>query len=171
MAGSSRAISFLRPLYQLLSLANSIFSDLNLIVQPPIRLLIFDDDAIDAELMRRALRKHRPSFQVRHVCTDQEYLVALRSFSPDVILSDYKLPLYGAAFALKMARELCPKIPFILVSGTMADGLATELLRLGARAYVSKDNLEKLGPAVDQALVSAVEPPAHGRSSQSPAPS
>src|SRR6266545_8117006 len=42
-----------------------------------------------------------------------------------------------------------PEGPFILVSSIVADGLATELLRLGARAYVSKINLEQLGPAIE----------------------
>jgi CheY-like chemotaxis protein len=124
-------------------------------VDSPVRILIFDDDATDAELIRRSLRRHNRDFQVRHVCTEQEYMMALRSFSPHIILSDYKLPLYGGVFALQMACELCPQVPFILVSGVLQDGLATELLKRGARAFVSKGNLKELGPAVDQALNAA----------------
>ena len=139
----------------ILGLAKSIFSASNLCVQPEVRVLIFDNDAIDAELIRRALLRHSPRFQVRDVFTEQEYLVALRSFSPDIILSDYKLPLYGGASALKMARELRPGVPFILVSGVLRDGLATEFVKRGAKAYVHKSNLEELGPAIDQALAAA----------------
>ena len=123
------------------------------------RILIFDDDAIDAELIRRSLRRHNAGYETRHVFSDQEYLAALRSFSPDVILSDYKLPLYGGAFALQMAREWCPSVPFIFVSGVLQDGLAGELLQRGARAYVSKGDLRSLGPAVDKALQETRENP------------
>ena len=131
-------------------------------VQARVRILIYDDDATDAELARRALRRHNPSYQLGHVFTEQEYLAALQNFSPDIILSDYKLPLHGGAFALKMARELCPKAPFIFVSGVLQDGIAAELLKHGARAYISKASLEQLGPAIDQALVEAG--PRHGHS-------
>jgi two-component system response regulator len=121
-------------------------------VNEQIRILVFDDDATDAELIRRALRRHDASFQIGCVSTEQEYLKALRDFSPRVILSDYKLPLYGGAFALKMARELCPEVPFIFVSGFAQDGVATELLRRGARAYASKNELDQLGPIIERAL-------------------
>ena len=121
-------------------------------VQAPTRILIFDDDAIDAELIRRALCRHNPAFHVRHVFTEQDYLVALGSHAPDVILSDYKLPLYGAAFALKMALEFFPDVPFMLVSDVLQDDLAGELLKRGARAYLSKSDLSQIGPAIDQAL-------------------
>ena len=133
-----------------------------------IRILVFDDDATDAELIRRALRRHDAGFQVGCVSTEQEYLAALRDFAPSVILSDYKLPLYGGAFALKMAREICPDVPFIFVSGFVQDGVATELLRRGARAYTSKNELDQLGSIIDRALAEvapkhhpATEPVAH----------
>ena len=137
-------------------------------VQAPLRILIFDDDGTDAELIRRTLRRYNPSFQIGHAFTEQEYLAALRRFLPDIILSDYKLPLHGGAFALKMARELCPEAPFIFVSGVLQDGIAAELLKHGARAYISKASLEQLGPAIDQALVEAG--PRHGRSLETTPP-
>jgi CheY-like chemotaxis protein len=128
-------------------------------VDEQIRILIFDDDTTDAELIRRALRRHNAAFRVGCVFTEQEYLAALRDFSPNVILSDYKLPLYGGAFALKMARELSPQVPFIFVSGFVQDELATELLQRGARAYASKSDLEQLGPIVERALAEAATRP------------
>ena len=133
-------------------------------MQARVRILIYDDDATDAELARRALRRHNPLYQLGHDFTEQEYLAALQNFLPDIILSDYKLPLHGGAFALKMARELCPKAPFIFVSGVLQDGIAAELLKHGARAYISKASMEQLGPAIDQALIEAG--PRHGRSGE-----
>jgi two-component system response regulator len=131
-------------------------------VDEQIRILVFDDDATDAELIRRALRRHNAGFQFGCVSTEQDYLTALRDFSPSVILSDYKLPLCGGAFALKMARELCPGVPFIFVSGFVQDGVATELLRRGARAYTSKSELDELGPIIDRALTEVAPRPCPG---------
>ena len=100
-------------------------------------------DRLSTALHRGAAPERRPS---------PDYLVALGSHAPDVILSDYKLPLYGAAFALKMALEFFPDVPFMLVSDVLQDDLAGELLNRGARAYLSKSNLAQIGPAIDQAL-------------------
>jgi two-component system cell cycle sensor histidine kinase/response regulator CckA len=46
-------------------------------------------------------------------------------------------------------------VPFILVSGTMGEEIAVEMLKSGAHHYVMKDNLVKLVPAVTRELAAA----------------
>ena len=94
--------------------------------------------------MRRQLRRQKFDCLIQYAATEGEYLKALREFSPDLILSDYKFPLHSGLFSLKMAHELCPAVPFIFVSGVLEDDLAGELLKQGARAYVSKSRLVQL---------------------------
>ena len=138
-----------------------------------VRILIFDDDATDVELMRRQLRRQKFDCLIQYAATEGEYLKALREFSPDLILSDYKFPLHSGLFSLKMARELCPAVPFIFVSGVLEDDLAGELLKQGARAYVSKSRLEQLVTTVQSALLEAnvqkqpTHPMSNGASSNS----
>ena len=117
------------------------------------RILIFDDDATDVELMRRQLRRQKFDCLIQYAATEEEYLKALREFSPDLILSDYKFPLRSGLFSLKMARELCPAVPFIFVSGVLEDDLAGELLKQGAKSYVSKSRLEQLVTTVQSVLL------------------
>jgi DNA-binding NtrC family response regulator len=48
------------------------------------------------------------------------------------------------------ARRL--DVPVILVSGTIVLDVAAEAMRNGADDYISKDRLDRLGPAAQQAL-------------------
>jgi len=127
-------------------------------VQHVVRILIFVEDAIDAELVRRALQQYDARMEARYVFGEQEYLSALRSFGPDLILSEYKVSLYGGAFALKMAQEFCPSVPFVFVSDVLADNLTGELLKRGAKAHVSKNQLEQIGPLIQSVLAKSKRP-------------
>ncbi len=94
-------------------------------------------------------------FSSIRVETEEAFLNGLNEFSPDLILSDYKLPSFDGTSALKIARKKCPDIPFIFVSGTMGEELAVETLKNGATDYVLKDKLLRLVPGVKRALKDA----------------
>jgi len=53
--------------------------------------------------------------------TESEMRTALQEFPADVILSDFSLPRFDGMSALTIAREMCPHIPFIFVSGTIGE--------------------------------------------------
>lgn len=76
------------------------------------------------------------------------------NFRPDLILADYDLPQYTGSLALVAAKKLRPEVPFVLVTGALAeyDDLTSEILVNGARECVFKDHLERLAPAVRKAL-------------------
>lgn len=115
-------------------------------------ILILEDVATDAELLKDELSEAGVSFVARCVATKSSFIKALNDFCPDLILSDYSLPLFDGLSALKMARERCPEVPFIFVSGALGEELAIELLKQGATDYVLKDRLSRLVPAVSRAL-------------------
>jgi PAS domain S-box-containing protein len=118
----------------------------------PLRLLVVDDNALDAELECAALRDggFEPSFHL--VATREDYLQALDENDFDLVLSDYSLPAFDGLTALRLflARELDK--PFVLVSGTIGEEVAIESLRAGATDYVLKTRLERLAPVVKRAL-------------------
>jgi CheY-like chemotaxis protein len=119
-----------------------------------LRILILEDNAIDAELMEFELQEAGIAFTSQRVETERDYVQALQKFSPDIILSDYDLPQYNGALALIAAKRLCSEIPFILVTGAISedDGLFSEILTQGARECVPKNKLERLVPAVQKTL-------------------
>jgi PAS domain S-box-containing protein len=73
----------------------------------------------------------------------------------DIILADYRLPMYDGMSALGLAQEVCPDVPFIFVSGKLGEEAAIAALTRGATDYVLKENLSRLAPAVRRALQEA----------------
>jgi PleD family two-component response regulator len=57
-----------------------------------LRVLILEDNPADAELMGRQLNKDGIDFAAERVDTRSEFLKALKTREPDLILADYKLP-------------------------------------------------------------------------------
>ncbi|EEF60976.1 hybrid sensor histidine kinase/response regulator [Pedosphaera parvula] len=117
-----------------------------------IRILLVEDDATDAELIKHALRKDGFIFTFQRVETSEDYMEAIDKEVPDVILSDYALPSFDGYTALSIAQKKCPDVPFIFVTGTMGEEVAIETLKNGATDYVLKLRLARLAPAVTRAL-------------------
>jgi PAS domain S-box-containing protein len=122
---------------------------------PELRILALEDVDADADLMAHALRRAGVKFQWKHVKTKAAFEGALGDFEPDVILADFSLPGFDGRAALQIARENRPAVPVIMVSGSLLDEAALDLLLLGAKDYVLKANLTRLGSAVQRAVTDA----------------
>lgn len=117
----------------------------------PLKLLIVEDRAADADLMLEYLRGAGFAVEARVVQTEPDFLAALAS-PPELILCDYRLPRFGGMRALELLKTRAPDIPFILVSGTIGEEQAVEAMRQGATDYLLKDRLGRLDSAVRRAL-------------------
>jgi len=122
-----------------------------------LKLLILEDVPTDAELMVEELAEAGMSFVSKRVATKASFVNAISDFAPDIILSDYSLPSFDGLSALKVARERCPDVPFIFVSGALGEEKAIDLLKKGATDYVLKNRLSRLEPAVSRALHEVAE--------------
>ena len=126
-------------------------------MEKELHILLLEDNPADTELIEYELREGGFNFKIERVETREAFLKGLKSLSPDLILSDYNLPLYNGAMALADARTRFPDIPFILVTGAIGEDRAIDILTQGAKDYVMKDRLNRLGPAVRRALDEAEE--------------
>jgi PAS domain S-box-containing protein len=117
-----------------------------------LRILILEDVPTDAELMIEELAEAGMAIVSKRVSTKASFVSAIADFSPDIILSDYSLPSFDGLGALRIARERCPDVPFIFVSGALGEEMAIDLLKKGATDYVLKSRLSRLEPAVRRAL-------------------
>lgn len=108
-----------------------------------------------------------PDCRFTRVDNRADFLAALESSGPDLILSDYTLPGFNGQEALVLARARCPAVPFIFVSGTIGEDAAIETLKHGATDYVLKHRLLRLIPAVDRALREVAEHAACRRAEES----
>lgn len=126
-------------------------------IQRPSRILMLEDSALDAELIREHLNTIRPQPVIHSATNRQEYVEALAAPDFDVILADFSLPDFDGMSALEMAREAVPEVPFIFVSGILGEEVAIESFRRGATDYVLKQRLIRLPAAVERALAEARE--------------
>jgi PAS domain S-box-containing protein len=121
-------------------------------MKAPLRVLHLEDNPTDAELIRQTLVEGGISCDVAMVDTREGFLAALQRGGFDIILADYRLPAFDGPSALKIAREKCPEVPFIMVSGILGEELAVETVKSGATDYVLKNRLSRLAPTVRRAI-------------------
>jgi sigma-B regulation protein RsbU (phosphoserine phosphatase) len=120
-------------------------------VPEKLQVLVVEDRAADAELMVKELQKAGFEVDWQRVETERELRFRLTP-RLDVILTDYNLPGFGALPVLRLLREANLDIPILVVSGSLGDEKAAEVLTAGATDYILKDRMARLGPAVRRAL-------------------
>ena len=122
----------------------------------PLRILLLEDSARDAELVQEFLEADHFVCEVTCVQTRAEFMAALEDVGIDLILADYSLPSFDGLSALMLALSARPDLPFIFVSG-FGEEIAIEALTSGATDYVLKTRLSRLAPSVRRALREARE--------------
>jgi two-component system, cell cycle sensor histidine kinase and response regulator CckA len=118
---------------------------------PLLRLLLVEDSPDDARLIERKIRESY-ELQWERVETAAAMREALDRANWDLVVADYSLPRFSAPAALEVLREKGRDIPFIIISGSVREELAVEVMRAGARDFILKDNLKRLNVAVDREL-------------------
>ena len=126
-------------------------------MKKPLRILSLEDSALHVELVEHILLKGGVICSIARVDTRKDFVDRLRSDPPDLILSDFALPSFDGASALRLAREIVPQIPFVFVTGALGEEVAIETLKSGATDYVLKTRLSRLVPVVERALREAEE--------------
>ncbi|MFM8330435.1 MAG: PAS domain S-box protein, partial [Candidatus Methylumidiphilus sp.] len=122
----------------------------------PLKILCIEDAAADFLLLERHLRQHEPELTLCRVASNAELESAL-CHDWDVALCDYNVPGMDFRATLRHIQTRKPDLPVILVSGSVGEETAVELLRLGLSDFVLKDNLIRLTPAIRRALEQATE--------------
>jgi len=119
-----------------------------------IRILILESRTTDADLIEFELMEAGLAFTSKRTTNEKEFLRELKDFSPNLILSAYDLPQYNGEIAMVEAKRLHPEVPFILVTDVFDDAgeQLNEILAKGVDDYVSKSRLNRLAPAVHNAL-------------------
>jgi PAS domain S-box-containing protein len=116
------------------------------------KILLVEDDINDAELNIREIKKVLPDSVFMRVDEKKSFIDHLKKFKPDLIISDYNMPVFDGLAALHIATEICPSTPFIIVTGSINEDTAVECMKSGATDYVLKDSLKRLGSAIIGAL-------------------
>ncbi len=128
-----------------------------------LRVLLIEDSADDALLLERHLRRANFLPEITRIETAEAMQRELTSLDVshagsalwDIILADYNLPRFSAPAALRLLKDTGYDIPFIMMSGAVSEETAVAAMRAGAHDYVSKQNLTRLGPAIQRELTEA----------------
>ena len=121
----------------------------------PLRVLIVDDSEADAVLSLRELQRAGYSPRHKRVDTAEGMEHALSEQEWDIILCDHVMPHFGSTEALEVLHRKGKAIPLIIVSGQIGEDTAVQAMRAGASDYIMKDNLKRLGPAIERDLAEA----------------
>ncbi len=121
-----------------------------------LRALIVEDSEADASLLARELERAGYDLAYKRVQTAKDLADALAGESWDIVFADYTMPRFKGTQALNLLNESGLDIPFIFVSGTIGEATAVEAMRHGAKDYIVKGNLHRLGPVVERELRDAL---------------
>ena len=117
-----------------------------------IKILFAEDGSSDRENIRRQIKKDKIEFTEKLVKTRSDYIDAINSFKPDLIISDYSLPRLKGMEALTIRNVIASSAPFIFVSGLKNIVEIVECVKAGADDYILKQNLSGLGEAIKSAI-------------------
>ncbi len=121
----------------------------------PLRVLLVEDSQDSELLLLHALAKGGFAPSLLRVETEREMRRGLAQDSWDVVISDFKLPTFDGLRALEVLKDTGLDLPFVIVSGTIGEQRAVQLMRAGAHDYVMKDNLARLPPVIFRELTEA----------------
>jgi putative nucleotidyltransferase with HDIG domain len=117
-----------------------------------LQILYLEDDRNDVELAGSTLSNSGLVFEIAHVKDRESYIQALEKKDFDIILIDFKLPSFDGLSALRIAKEKCADVPLIILSGTVNEVEALEIINEGAADYVLKDSLPRLPFSIRRAV-------------------
>jgi PAS domain S-box-containing protein len=121
-------------------------------VSQRLHVLIVEDSENDAELMKLELERSGYELTCQRVQTREAMKVALARERWDLVIADYVMPQFNGLEALSLVKAQGLDLPFIIVSGHITDNTAVAAMKAGVHDYVMKDNLARLGPAVQREL-------------------
>jgi diguanylate cyclase (GGDEF)-like protein/PAS domain S-box-containing protein len=110
-------------------------------------VLLIEDNAGDARLLREMLSEHRSSHhaELLQVSCMRDAEKHLADHPVDVILLDLGLPDVQGLDAVRCARAAAPRVALVVLTGMDDESLAVQALQEGAQDYLVKGQIETRG--------------------------
>ena len=118
----------------------------------PLRVLVVEDSEDDAYFLIRELKKNGFEPQFARVESARQMTEALETKKWDIVISDHSVPGFGSLEALEIIKKKQVDIPFIVLSGTIGEEVAVNVMKAGASDYVMKGKLTRLYPSIEREL-------------------
>lgn len=118
----------------------------------PLNILVIEDNNADFLMVERQLKMKGLSARFSRVDNPDALQEAIDKGKWDLVLSDYNVPQLNFKESLNLIQTSFPDLPIIIVTGTVGEEKAVELLKLGVRDFVLKENLVRLVPTIERSL-------------------
>ena len=106
-------------------------------------VLLVEDSLIDAQLIRRLLRRVTSSYyRVTHVRTLNDAVLSAEDLVPDVILADLNLPYSRGTQTVASLQTSYPDIPLVIVSAWEDEAISLRSVQAGAQDYLVKGHID-----------------------------
>ena len=106
-------------------------------------VLLVEDNRIDAQLIRRLLRRVSTSYyRITHVRTLNDAVLSADELTPDVILADLNLPDSRGTDTVASLQTAYPDIPLIIVSAWEDEAVSLRSVKAGAQDYLVKGHID-----------------------------
>ncbi|HEY9700152.1 MAG TPA: response regulator [Trichocoleus sp.] len=116
------------------------------------RILIVEDHESNRELMKEYLETYG-GWQVSAIALGAEFIPAIQSFQPHLVLLDLKLPDMDGYSLLQQLQQDWATIPVFVVSAFAFQADQERAIKLGARRYfVKPTSLSRLHQAIREEL-------------------
>lgn len=122
-----------------------------------LNILIIEDSNADFLMVERHLKQNGLAATCCRVDTLDALKEAIRKKRWDLVLADYSVPQLSFQQNLNLLQEAHPDLPVIMVTGTIGEEKAVELLKLGVCDFVLKGNLARLVPVIERSLRDTLE--------------
>lgn len=110
------------------------------------RVLIVEDDEVDASHMTRILRRVVPEASILFAKTLEDAAVQVVRDQPDVMILDLTLPPATAFDTLKLMNSHIKVIPTLVVTGHADAEAALQAIEEGALGFLLKSKLDTMLP-------------------------
>ena len=115
-------------------------------------ILLLEDNPLDAKVITGFMERSGFHCNWSFATTRDEYRTELYRKHFDLILSDHQLTNFTSFEALELRNDTKRDIPFILITSTISESIALEIIKRGATDYIFKSNLQRLPVAIKTAL-------------------
>lgn len=127
-----------------------------------LRIILVEDEETDAVLIKRQILKIVENPEIKIVEDLPGFQSIFLDFLPDVVISDYNLPVGSGLDILQLTKSIEENIPLIFITGAIEDDeLAAETILSGASGFILKKHMnqlhEKLRPLLKQVVYNMIQ--------------
>lgn len=109
-------------------------------------VLLIEDDVVDHIIITRGLKQYKETeFICMHARQIADVASLLESNDFDIIISDMDFPDSRGLDTIHSLKDIVGRIPFIVLSGSEDETLATESIQVGAQDFISKRYIDDTG--------------------------